>query len=172
MRFQRSLTRHADYIPYGFSGKFENFRPKKPFPWMPECFKVSPHPDKQRQKSKSKPDTDVVSFFSKGAAGSLQPFHRDTTRRKSILRNAMEFEGVIWRGEPQDFIQVDPLKCSGCGDCLRVCLGGCFTLKEGKASVASLERCMECAACWYVCEREAILLSWPKGGSGFATEYG
>lgn len=81
-------------------------------------------------------------------------------------------EGVEWRGNTGDFIKVDAAACDGCGDCLRVCLGGCFALREGKAAVASLEKCMECAACWYACERGAIIFSWPKGGTGFATEYG
>jgi NAD-dependent dihydropyrimidine dehydrogenase PreA subunit len=81
-------------------------------------------------------------------------------------------EGVEWRGDPGYFIRIDPASCDGCGDCLRVCLGSCFTLGAGKAEVKDLGSCMECAACWYACERGAIILSWPRGGTGFATEYG
>lgn len=81
-------------------------------------------------------------------------------------------EGVVWRGETGEFIQVNNTHCDGCGDCLRVCLGGCFALREGKAVVINLESCMECAACWYACEKGAVLYGLPKGGTGFATEYG
>jgi ferredoxin-like protein FixX len=31
---------------------------------------------------------------------------------------------------------------------------------------------MECASCWYVCDRDAIRFSWPKGGAGFRTRFG
>jgi len=31
---------------------------------------------------------------------------------------------------------------------------------------------MECAACWYVCEPEAIVFNWPMGGKGYRSEWG
>ncbi len=83
-----------------------------------------------------------------------------------------DFPGVEWKKAGTDFISVDGEKCSGCADCMRVCLAGCFTVENKKARVVSLAECMECASCWYVCDREAILFSWPEGGAGFRTRFG
>jgi ferredoxin-like protein FixX len=55
---------------------------------------------------------------------------------------------------------------------LKVCLAGCFKISGGKACVSTLDECMECAACWFVCEREAIIFSWPTGGKGYRTDWG
>ena len=80
--------------------------------------------------------------------------------------------GVDWIQTTGDFISVDAEKCTGCGDCIKVCLGGCFEIQKNQARVKSLDTCMECGACWYVCEEEAISFSWPEGGTGFRTEWG
>jgi ferredoxin-like protein FixX len=45
-------------------------------------------------------------------------------------------------------------------------------MAEGKARIKSLDLCMECGSCWYVCTEEAIIFTWPKGGTGFRTEWG
>ena len=29
-----------------------------------------------------------------------------------------------------------------------------------------------CAACWYFCKEEAIDFSWPKGGTGYRSDWG
>ena len=80
--------------------------------------------------------------------------------------------GVEWVPGTGDFIKIIEGKCNGCGDCVRVCLGKCFGLRRQKAYVRSLEHCFECAACWFVCPEDAIDFSWPKGGTGFRTEFG
>lgn len=80
--------------------------------------------------------------------------------------------GVEWVEGTGDFIQVDAAACTGCGNCIKVCLSGCFEIRDRKASVKSLAACFECGACWYVCEDEAIRFSWPSGGTGFKTEWG
>ncbi len=82
------------------------------------------------------------------------------------------FPGVGWTKSPVDFIRIDREKCSGCGDCIRVCLAGCFVVEKKIARVRSLDECMECGSCWYICDREAIVFSWPKGGTGFRTRFG
>ncbi|MEJ2295228.1 MAG: hypothetical protein P8Y23_10725 [Candidatus Lokiarchaeota archaeon] len=43
---------------------------------------------------------------------------------------------------------------------------------DRKAKLKSLENCMECASCWYVCEPEAIDFTWPLGGTGFRSDWG
>jgi len=80
--------------------------------------------------------------------------------------------GVEWVPGTGDFINVVEDKCNGCGDCVRVCLAQCFRLRRKKAYVKSLENCFECGACWFVCAEDAIYFSWPKGGTGFRTEFG
>jgi NAD-dependent dihydropyrimidine dehydrogenase PreA subunit len=87
-------------------------------------------------------------------------------------RTSKRFPGVEWVGDAADFIKVDEAKCTGCGDCLRVCLAQCFEVVQKKARVRSLAECMECASCWYVCPAEAIDFSWPPGGMGYRSEWG
>jgi NAD-dependent dihydropyrimidine dehydrogenase PreA subunit len=89
-----------------------------------------------------------------------------------MIRRTTALPGVEWVDGAGDFVQIVSEKCSGCGNCMNVCLGGCFDMKDGSARVQSLDMCMECGACWYVCEEEAILFSWPKGGTGFKTDWG
>ena len=88
------------------------------------------------------------------------------------MRTTERFPGVRWVGEPGRFIRVDSKKCTGCGRCLKVCLAGCFEVVQKTARITSLEWCMECSACWYICPEDAVEFSWPKGGSGFHTRYG
>ncbi len=83
-----------------------------------------------------------------------------------------DFPGVEWCGETGEFIRVDVEKCTGCGGCVNVCLGACWTLRNRKAALRTLDTCMECAACWYVCDAGAIAFSWPKGGTGYRSDYG
>jgi ferredoxin-like protein FixX len=40
------------------------------------------------------------------------------------------------------------------------------------ARIKSLNECMECAACWYVCGDEAIEFNWPPGGAGYRSDWG
>jgi NAD-dependent dihydropyrimidine dehydrogenase PreA subunit len=87
-------------------------------------------------------------------------------------RSYEDIPGVEWIPAPEPFISIDESKCNGCGDCLRVCLAGVFVLRKKKAKVASLERCMECASCLYICEARAINFSWPTRGSGYRSEWG
>jgi NAD-dependent dihydropyrimidine dehydrogenase PreA subunit len=83
-----------------------------------------------------------------------------------------EFPGVEWVEDPGKFIEIIESKCVGCGNCIRVCLAGCFEIVEKKARIISLEKCMECASCWYVCKEEAIKFSWPIGGTGYKSDWG
>lgn len=89
-----------------------------------------------------------------------------------MIRTCEDIPGVEWVGGTGDFIQVDGEKCTGCGNCLKVCLGECYAIQNRKAVIQSLDKCFECGACWYVCEQEAIRFSWPKGGTGFRTNWG
>ena len=83
-----------------------------------------------------------------------------------------ELPGVEWIEGTGDFIKVDEKKCTGCGNCVKVCLGNCYEIEKKKARIKSLEKCMECGACWYACSEDAIDFSWPLGGTGFRTNWG
>jgi len=83
-----------------------------------------------------------------------------------------EFPGVRWITPSEDFITINIELCSGCAACINVCLAECFILKEGKAQIKSLEKCMECSSCWYICPTDAIQFNYPAGGTGFKTLYG
>lgn len=89
-----------------------------------------------------------------------------------MKKSFSDIPGVEWVSGTGRFIEVNFEACTGCGNCVRVCIGECYEIKEKKAVIKSLGRCMECGACWYVCESEAISFSWPRGGTGFRTEWG
>ena len=89
-----------------------------------------------------------------------------------MVKTFKEFPGVEWIEGARKFIQIDENKCIGCGNCVKVCLAGCFEMAEKKAKVKNLDKCMECASCWYVCEEDAIIFCWPQGGTGFRSEWG
>jgi ferredoxin-like protein FixX len=79
---------------------------------------------------------------------------------------------VEWYEDTEPFIKVNLKKCIGCSNCVNVCLARCFEIFEKKAKIRSLELCMECAACWYVCSENAIIFAWPKGGKGYRSDWG
>ena len=87
-------------------------------------------------------------------------------------RMSNRYPGVEWSGEAGVFIHVDAEKCTGCGDCLKVCLADCFEIENKKAKIKTLDECMECASCWYICPQEAIDFSWPQGGTGYRSDWG
>jgi len=89
-----------------------------------------------------------------------------------MVKTFDEFPGVEWVEGTGDFIKIDEKKCTGCGNCVKVCLAGCFKIVNKKAKIKTLEKCMECAACWYVCAERAIDFKWPAGGTGYRSDWG
>lgn len=83
-----------------------------------------------------------------------------------------EFPGVEWVSGVGDFVKIDVDRCNGCGDCVLGCLAGCLEMVEGKAQVKTLDGCMECGYCWYLCPVDAVDFSLPPGGTGYRTEWG
>ncbi len=53
-------------------------------------------------------------------------------------------------------ITVSPEKCTGCGTCVKVCPHGVWVLKDQKAYLAFMDRCIECGACMLNCHDGAI----------------
>ena len=88
------------------------------------------------------------------------------------IRTVEGIPGVEWVTGTGDFIKIDADLCNGCGDCVKVCFAESFELREDKASVISLAKCMECGYCWYICPMDAIEFSLPKGGTGYRTKWG
>ena len=89
-----------------------------------------------------------------------------------MVKTFKEFPGVGWVEGTGTFIEIIESKCTGCANCMKVCLADCFKIVEKKAIIASLEKCMECGACWYICKQDAIKFSWPIGGTGYKTNWG
>ena len=56
--------------------------------------------------------------------------------------------------------QIDPLACTGCGDCVRACPTGALALADGKAKVERPSACTYCAGCEAVCPVNAIALPY------------
>jgi ferredoxin len=63
--------------------------------------------------------------------------------------------------EKREWIQhptplIDPLRCSGCGQCIEVCPTGALALVGGKARVVQAEACDYTGLCEMTCPMEAI----------------
>lgn len=93
-------------------------------------------------------------------------------RKEAMKKTRADIPGVDWVPTDKPFIQIATDRCTGCANCVKVCLGDCYELRDKKAHIRSLDTCMECGACWYVCECDAVLFSWPPGGTGFKTKWG
>lgn len=66
----------------------------------------------------------------------------------------------------ENFIVIDKEKCVCCGNCITICGGQVFEIKDGKAAVVHIDRCLECWNCEVVCAADAIQVQVPAGGSG------
>jgi nitroreductase/NAD-dependent dihydropyrimidine dehydrogenase PreA subunit len=66
--------------------------------------------------------------------------------------NVKEGERAM-RGQP---VTVDEERCSVCGQCVDICLGGVLQETEGKIEVASPDWCNLCGHCVAVCAADAI----------------
>jgi len=89
-----------------------------------------------------------------------------------VVKTYKELPGVEWVEGTGEFIKIDGAKCTGCANCIRVCLADCFEIIEQKARIKDLNRCLECGSCWYVCQENAIIFTWPSGGTGYKTDWG
>lgn len=52
--------------------------------------------------------------------------------------------------------EVNPEKCEGCGDCVKLCPGQAVALVLGKATVVRPENCDYCAECEAFCPSSAV----------------
>jgi ferredoxin-like protein FixX len=89
--------------------------------------------------------------------------------------DTQEFIKLVYKDVPEeDFLQVVTENCDGCGHCAVVCPSILWKMREKKAQlVADYKlKCLECGACWQVCEPRAILFEFPKGGTGIIVKFG
>ena len=90
-----------------------------------------------------------------------------------MIRKNEKIPGVSWVDGTGDFIKINEQKCDGCANCVKVCPARVFKFnKNKKAVVANLANCLECSACFIVCEPDAINFSWPAGGTGYKSNWG
>ena len=73
-----------------------------------------------------------------------------------------------------DFISIDISKCNNCGNCILVCLVNLWGRKDNRIYISEnyKEKCLECAACYQVCDPGAISFQYPAGGTGVIYEKG
>jgi ferredoxin len=62
-------------------------------------------------------------------------------------------------------LQIDDVKCIGCGLCLQVCPHEVFMIRQDKAFIVDKNRCMECGACAMNCPTDAVTV---RAGVGCA----
>jgi NAD-dependent dihydropyrimidine dehydrogenase PreA subunit len=89
--------------------------------------------------------------------------------------NTRDFTDLVYKNVPaDDFMAVDAARCEGCGSCVVVCPMFLWKLEHKKARLSPdyREKCLECGACWQVCECGAISFDFPAGGEGIVVKYG
>lgn len=87
-----------------------------------------------------------------------------------------DFVFRVDEADPGDFITYTESKCNGCGDCVLACTVNLWSLptgaKKAKLSNKYKEVCMECAACYAMCDKDAIDFRYPNGGAGIIIKHG
>lgn len=63
-------------------------------------------------------------------------------------------------------LELNANRCTGCGECTRVCPHGVFEIAEGRVRIRDRDACMECGACSTNCSAGAISLSPGTGCAG------
>ena len=53
-------------------------------------------------------------------------------------------------------VELDPVKCTGCEECLEACSAGVFEMRNGKSVAANAKGCVGCLSCVEICEAGAI----------------
>ena len=73
-----------------------------------------------------------------------------------------------------NFISLDTTKCNNCDRCIVICIMNLWRKKEGKIYIVDdyQSNCLECAACFQVCDAGAIKFRYPRGGTGIIIQKG
>ncbi|MFW9956711.1 MAG: 4Fe-4S dicluster domain-containing protein [Candidatus Odinarchaeota archaeon] len=67
-----------------------------------------------------------------------------------------------------NFITLDNGKCTLCGRCLIICVMNLWKKSDDRVHLVDdyASHCLECGACYQVCEYGAIDFRYPAGGTG------
>jgi NAD-dependent dihydropyrimidine dehydrogenase PreA subunit len=86
----------------------------------------------------------------------------------------MKIEMIVdyYPGDTGKFIKVDEEKCTACGLCAKFCTRNVWQQDGSVYRPSNLKNCVECGACWNVCEDDAVIFSEPAGGTGVRFSYG
>jgi NAD-dependent dihydropyrimidine dehydrogenase PreA subunit len=57
---------------------------------------------------------------------------------------------------------MDPRRCTGCGDCIRICPTQCLVAVNRLPVVTANFACIRCEACVFVCPTQAVFWALPK----------
>ena len=73
-----------------------------------------------------------------------------------------------------DFIKIDNEKCIHYDRCLIICVMNLWKKRENTIYIVDdyASQCLECGACYQVCESDAIEFHFPAGGTGIVYEQG
>jgi len=101
-------------------------------------------------------------------------------KKKSTVKDLQSFaiKDLVYRvahARTGEFITFHKDKCNGCGHCALVCAATLWTISaHGKARLSPRyrEHCLECAACYAMCDQDAIEFRYPDGGSGVVIRHG
>ena len=74
----------------------------------------------------------------------------------------------------ENFISIDHEKCTMCERCLVICVANLWKKEGNRVYIVDdyASKCLECAACYQVCEPGAIDFQYPAGGTGVVFEKG
>ncbi|MCM8801126.1 MAG: DUF362 domain-containing protein [Candidatus Omnitrophica bacterium] len=88
-----------------------------------------------------------------GFGGALKNLGMGCATRKGKLFQHSDIAPIIYKQ-----------KCTGCGECIKICPQQVIYLKENKAVIDG-KRCIGCASCIAVCAFSAIDVNWESGSS-------
>ncbi|MFX1474880.1 MAG: 4Fe-4S binding protein [Promethearchaeota archaeon] len=73
-----------------------------------------------------------------------------------------------------DFISLDADKCTQCGRCIISCVMQLWKKTGDRIGLIKdyQSKCLECGACYQVCDADAIRFRYPQGGTGIIYERG
>jgi electron transfer flavoprotein-quinone oxidoreductase len=109
---------------------------------------------------------EILDGVVKGIAASLKT--EKLAKPPEEVLKPLDFKIVVqhYPGDTGEFLRVDESKCTGCATCERICPTGVWKKVGEIYRPAALSKCVECGACWDMCEADAIDLNEPKGGTG------
>ena len=55
-----------------------------------------------------------------------------------MVKTSKEFPGIKWVEKTRVFIKINEQKCTGCANCVKVCLAGCFEMVDRKVNANNM----------------------------------